>query len=659
MAEKQGTASQPVSFRVAFQGERGAYSEQAAFELLGREGVECVPFVSFDDAFSATMSGETDMYLAPIENSLGGAVHANYDLQFQHNLFVIAEYELRVRHCLLALPGTKKEDVTKVMSHPQALAQCDAYIKALGVAREIGYDTAGSAKMVSQDKLVGTAAICSELSAEYYGLDVLDHGIEDDDTNWTRFILLRKEPVRVPFGMPCKTSIVFTLEDSAGSLFKALGCFSMRNIDLVKVESRPCKPHVIKKLERLSFSIGGCLLAPSLYNSPERSKSKDASERNAGAFRYLFYMDFLASLEDPNTMNALRNLQELTTFFRMLGCYPRGGTLVGLENLGLGSSLTSMVRMGAQAVKGPRPRVGLIGFGTFGQFLAKKLVLSYEVYATNRSNQSAAAGNMGVIWCESIEMLMEQRVEIIILAVSILSFEQQLRRLADCIQKRGEASSGSVLVVDVLSVKVHAKTSMLAILPESCDILCTHPMFGPESGKHGWTGLPFVFERVRLYNARRCEDHLQWWRDQGVRMVDMACDLHDDLAAGSQFVTHFTGRLLSQLAMRSTPINTKGYEALLQLVDGTCKDSFDLFFALYKFNPHSEEQLNAIEDAMHTVSSKLRESMSRQVSKDPGGPPVGSMDPLTVPPEATEDAVLQAFKQGAGAAAGSTVPPTG
>merc|ERR1719468_1186463 len=114
--------------------------------------------------------------------------------------------------------------------------------------------------------------------------------------------------------------------------------------------------------------------------------------------------------------------------------------------------------------------------------------------------------------------------------------------------------------MDVCSVKVHAKTTMLGLLPENCDILCTHPMFGPESGKNGWGGLNFVYERVRCKAKEKTEDHLRWWGQQGCRMLDMTCELHDELAAGSQFVTHFTGRMLDRIGMRSTPINTKGFE---------------------------------------------------------------------------------------------------
>lgn len=605
-------SSDASSLRVAFQGEKGAYSEQAVYELLGRTGIVSVPFNSFDDAFAAASQGLVELLLVPIENSLGGTIHANCDLQLQHNLFVIAEHDLRVRHCLMALPGTQKKDLKKIVSHPQALAQCDSYIKRMGVPSEAGYDTAGSAKNIAEQKQEGVAAICSSLAADHYGLDILERGIEDDDNNFTRFLLLRKEPVRIAPGVSSKTSIVFSLDDHAGALFKALSCFALRNIDLSKIESRPCKPDIMDRLERLFFSMGGCL-QPSKhqqFDPPARREKAVATSR----FRYLFYVDFLAPLEDPNTANAIRHLQEMTAFFRVLGCYPRGGTLVGLENLGFGTSLPATVKLSATAGSPPKQRIGILGFGNFGQFLARKFALTYDVYATSRTDQSGLANSLGVVWCDSLDAMLQQRVDILVVSVSILSFESVLRRLNKSLQAVGlDSGSGRLLVVDVLSVKVHAKTSMQALLPDSCDILCSHPMFGPQSGKHGWNGLPFVFERVRTHDARRCEEHLKWWRDQGCRMVDMTCELHDELAAGSQFVTHFTGRALAQLGMQTTPINTKGFDALLQLVDSTCKDSFDLFYALYKFNPSSEKQLAALEDAVSEVGRQLR-------SRRPDGP---------------------------------------
>mmetsp|Transcript_62314 Transcript_62314/g.140399 ORF Transcript_62314/g.140399 Transcript_62314/m.140399 type:complete len:629 (-) Transcript_62314:83-1969(-) len=607
VAVEGSSADVGKSFKVAFQGEKGAYSEQALFELLGKDRITSVPFASFDLAFGAATSGEVDLLNVPIENSLGGTIHANFDLQLQHSLFIIAEHDFRVRHCLMALPGTKKTDLKKIISHTQALAQCDSYIKRLGVPGEAAYDTAGSAKMILEGKLEGVGAICSELAADYYGLEILDRGIEDDSNNFTRFLLLRRDPVRIPAGIKCKTSIVFSLQNNAGALFKALSVFALRDIDLSKIESRPCKPDVMDRLERLFWSMSGCwrtggqLPAVAGGVEPQTGRPSDGTEAGRAQYKYIFYADFLAPADEPNSANAIRHLQEMTTYFRILGTYPRGGTLVGLDNLGPQLPLPSA---------GPRSsrkqRVGIVGFGNFGEFMAKKLITDFQVFATAIEDRSEAAASAGVTWCETIQELVEQRLDVLVIAVSILSFEGVVRKVAKCMASSEAPGARGVLVVDVLSVKVHAKTTMLALLPEACDVLCTHPMFGPQSGKHGWGGLPFVFERVRLREARRCEEFLKWWGTQGCRMIDMTCELHDEVAAGSQFVTHFTGRVLARLGLQTTPINTKGFDSLLQLVENTCKDSFDLFFALYKFNPNSAQQLQSLEEAIADVTQDLR-----------------------------------------------------
>jgi len=599
------------AFTVAFQGEKGAYSEQAVFQLLGRDQVRTVPFASFDDAFVATTSRQVDLMLVPIENSLGGTIHANCDLQLQHNLFIIAEHDFRVSHCLMALPGTKKSELKKVTSHMQALAQCDSYIKRLGIPREVGYDTAGSAKLISEGKLEGVAAICSELAAGYYGLEILDRQIEDDPNNFTRFLLLRTDPVRIPPGVKCKTSIAFSLENNAGALFKALSVFALRDIDLSKIESRPCKPDVVDRLERQFWSMRGAWTTGGRSSVLVPGGAHHAKSSGGQAqYRYIFYADFLAPADEPNSANAMRHLQEMTTFFRVLGTYPRGGSLVGLENLGPHVVCPSPPARGSE-----RRRLGILGFGNFGQFIAGRLVLDFQVFATSQEDCAATAAGLGVAWCPTIEDLLDQRLDVLVIAVSVLSFEMVLRKLIRCLEATGACAS-RMLVVDVLSVKTHAKTTMLALLPESCDILCTHPMFGPQSGKHGWGGLPFVFERVRLRDARRCEDFLKWWSEQGCRMIDMRCELHDECAAGSQFLTHFTGRVLERLGLQTTPINTKGFDSLLQLVENTSKDSFDLFYALYKFNPSSAQQLQAFEDAMAGVSRDLRAGGSSQAGPE-------------------------------------------
>jgi len=407
--------------------------------------------------------------------------------------------------------------------------------------------------------------------------------------------LLRNSPVQFAASLPCKTSIAFSLEDSTGALFKALSVFALRDISLSKIESRPCKPDVMNRLQRLFWSVSGSWDATQVVNS-----TKESHDGLAG-YPYIFYVDFVASLDEPKVTNAMRHLQELTTFVRILGCYPRGGAVVGIDNLGLNMHIPTST-LGTL----PKKRLAILGFGNFGQFMAKKLVLDFDVFAWSRSDQSGAARGMGVTWFPTIAELLAQRIDILIISVSILSFESVMRNVVSAMSSPEGSVSKGALVIDVLSVKVHAKTTMLALLPETCDILCTHPMFGPESGKHGWSGLPFVFDRVRLRDARRCEDFVKWWSNQGCRMVDMTCELHDEVAASSQFVTHFTGRILERLNLRTTPINTKGFESLLTLVENTCTDSFDLFSALFKFNPNSTQELQAIEDAIVSLSKQLR-----------------------------------------------------
>lgn len=224
--------------KIAFQGEPGAYSEKASRELLGPR-IVTMPCQSFEDTFKAVASREADYCVVPIENSLGGSIHTNYDLLLRYDLHIIAEHEFRVEHSLLALPGVKKEDIKKVLSHPQALAQCDNYLRNWGVGREEAYDTAGSAKMIKDKNLRDCAAIASDLAGLTYGLEVMDSNIEDWDNNFTRFLLLARQPVssQIPPLMAAKTSIVFVLENTPSALYKALACFSLRDIGTLDIKT--------------------------------------------------------------------------------------------------------------------------------------------------------------------------------------------------------------------------------------------------------------------------------------------------------------------------------------------------------------------------------------------------------------------------------------
>ena len=269
---------------VAFQGERGAFSEAAAVEYFGA-AIQPLPCATFEAVFEAVERDVAQRGMIPVENSLAGSIHRNYDLLLQHDLSIVGEIQQRIEHNLIVLPGVTLSQVRRVYSHPQALAQCEGRLKQLLPEAELvpTYDTAGSVKMLRDENIRDGAAIASRRAAEIYGMDILQPGMEDSQENYTRFLVLAREAV-VPEG-PAKTSIVFSVNNVPGALFKCLAVFALRDIDLTKIESRPLRD---KRWE------------------------------------YLFYVDFAGSIYEARCRNALNHLQEITSFFRVLGSYPRG-----------------------------------------------------------------------------------------------------------------------------------------------------------------------------------------------------------------------------------------------------------------------------------------------------------------------------------------------
>jgi prephenate dehydratase len=273
---------------VSFQGEPGAYSELAALEYFG-PATHTNPCQTFDDVFSTVAdasSKEKSFGMVPIENSLAGSIHQNYDLMRTYELNIIGEYHLRVSHCLLALPGVRMSDVERVHSHPQALAQCQATLKRLSLQPVTEADTAGSARLVRERNDKHAAVLASCRAAEVYGMDVLAENMEDNPANYTRFLALAQKPARIanPDQGDYKTSVVFSLHNSPGVLFKALSVFALRDIDLTKIESRPLPGH---------------------------------------PWEYLFYIDFAGHAESTNGKRALEHLGEMAAYLRVLGSYPR------------------------------------------------------------------------------------------------------------------------------------------------------------------------------------------------------------------------------------------------------------------------------------------------------------------------------------------------
>jgi prephenate dehydratase len=277
--------------RVAFQGEPGAFSTEAAHRMLGGE-IELIPCETFEEMFAVTERGESDACLAPIENTLFGPVYQNFDLLLRHHLTIVGETYLRIVHNLIAPPGTPLSEVRQVYSHPVALGQCRTFFARSPQLRAVAAaDTAGSVKRIMEFQEPGAAAIASRHAAEVYGANLLLEGIEDDPQNFTRFFLLIREGATVPaFPAPSdvdKTSIVFTLENRTGSLYRAMAVFALREIDLTKIESRP------------------------IHGRP---------------WEYTFYLDFLGHPEELRVARALAHLAEFATGVRVLGTYRRGPT---------------------------------------------------------------------------------------------------------------------------------------------------------------------------------------------------------------------------------------------------------------------------------------------------------------------------------------------
>lgn len=286
-----------AKLRVAYQGVPGAYSEAAAGKAY--PNCEAIPCDQFEVAFQAVELWIADRAVLPVENSLGGSIHRNYDLLLRHRLHIVGEVQLPVHHCLLALPGVRKEFLTRVISHPQALSQCELTLTKLGlnVAREAVDDTAGAAEFIAANNLLDTAAIASARAADLYGLDIIADGIQDDSSNVTRFVMLAREPIIPRTDRPFKTSIVFAHEKGTSVLFKVLSAFAFRNISLTKIESRPHRNMPIRIVD-------------------------DANVGTAKHFEYMFYVDFEASMAEVRAQNALAEVQEFTSFLRVLGSYP-------------------------------------------------------------------------------------------------------------------------------------------------------------------------------------------------------------------------------------------------------------------------------------------------------------------------------------------------
>ncbi len=269
--------------RIAFQGEPGAYSEEALF-LLQPDALS-QPYREFRDVTQAVLERRADLGLLPIENSLVGSIATNFDLIAESGLAIVGEVVSAVHHCLLGVPGAARESLRRVLSHPVALAQCERFLRGLsGVEVVAFYDTAGAAAEVARRGDASLAAIAGALAARRYGLAILAERVEDEPHNQTRFLLVAREPAPPPAGVPAKTTLRLKLPHRPGTLARALAAFAAAGLNLTKLESRPDR------------------------TTP---------------WEYLFYVDVEARVSDQATAAALRELESQGAVVVVLGDYAR------------------------------------------------------------------------------------------------------------------------------------------------------------------------------------------------------------------------------------------------------------------------------------------------------------------------------------------------
>ncbi|KAL3945063.1 MAG: hypothetical protein SGBAC_000854 [Bacillariaceae sp.] len=602
--QKAVPSNTALNLRVVYQGEPGAYSEKSTRELLG-DKVVAIGRPDFEACFKAVAFREADYACLPVENSLGGSIHENYDLMFRYDLRICAEHEFRVQHCILAKEGVKLEDIKFAISHPQALAQCDNYLRNLGITPVPQYDTAGSAKMISEDALPGevmtpenTCAIASDIAARTYSLNCLKKGAEDDDSNFTRFLLLGRKTIveHMSTSTPAKTSIVFALPDTQGALYKALACFSMRDIDFSKIESRPTSATL---LSYLKF----------------RRDSGVSKTGSFPRFRYCFYLDIKSSTLFSNTENALANLREQAEFVRVLGSYPTKSRLVGpladaYEELKLQSEVdpseVSLVSLPSDSDEIPPLKIGIVGFGSFGQLVAAETKKNHHVSCTDEVDKSSDARRMDVDFYPSFETSkFLSDLDIVVLAVPLINLEE-------CISSLPKDELRGKLVINITPLLDHSKKILLKAYREFPDIdILVYNLLGRTSGDPTaeaadlWGDRMMIIEDSRVQDNMRVERYLQIFKDARCVVYGVDSDTHDATIANSEFVSHMTGRLLDRNVLPPALLSSKEYSALSELGAMANGESFDRFYGMYKYNKNSKAYLSAIRENLAAMERQL------------------------------------------------------
>ncbi len=286
LVDHQNAQRDSDKVKVSYQGTDGAFSHQAAYRHFEERysDVHCFGYDTFRQAAQAVEEKEVDYAILPIENTTAGSINETYDILRDENLHIVGEEAIRIIHCLLALEPISVDRIRRIMSHPQAIAQCSNYLAKLHDCKIESYiDTAMSAKKVLEDGDLSQAAIAGSYAAGIYGLEILERDLANQPENFTRFVIVSRDPVEVDAQIPCKTSLLMVTSHDKGALIKCLNVIDDHDIRMTKLESRP-KP-----------------------NEP---------------WKYQFYLDIEGNIANPDTRVAMEELEQEASALKILGCYP-------------------------------------------------------------------------------------------------------------------------------------------------------------------------------------------------------------------------------------------------------------------------------------------------------------------------------------------------
>ena len=479
------------------------------------------------------------------------------EILMKYGVKIVGEEVHVLKYYLIGISGVRKEEIDSISMHPLTSSHCASYLKSFPNAHTLECcSLLGTIKSLIDNNNKTRGIITTDISCLSYGLDIIE-ALSDDCS--TRFVLLARD---------CRDYG----SRSAESVYKTTLVFSLQNSCDINYILCAAKDVSVTHIESLNNS---------------SMLSLDFVESGAAGNDSL-----ISSLNDKIVYNASYLMGDIQYCIRDY----MDSWLLSLDDL---SNKTIL-------------HIGIVGFGTFGQFISKRFKsYGHNLYCIDKDDVRQEASSCGCKYyslydTEDILAFFANPLDVVVLAISIVSFHDVLTMITSKNLLKNQ------LVVDVLSIKLHAKSTLLNLLPQSVDILSTHPMFGPSSAKYSWHNKNLMFEKVRIRDETLCDNYLNIFRSSGCQMIEISSELHDEYAARTQFVTHFICRVLAKNGYGKTPIDTVTWTNLNNIVQNISNNSDDLFYGLYCYNrSNTEREMLRIKKSVEDLCEDLLERAAK------------------------------------------------